>query len=83
LATVVFGVQKEVELNAHEIAANKAAFRSEIKRVDDNASKDRNEILDRLEETKDSMEVIRVESQEGRLRIEHKIDRLIERELQQ
>lgn len=83
LATVVFGVQTDVEMNAQNIETNKEAFQREIQRVDDNANKDRQEILDRLDETKTSMEVIRVESSEGRLKIEHKLDRLIERELNQ
>lgn len=83
LATVVFGVQTDVEMNAQNIEANKEAFQREIKRVDDNANKDRKEILDRLDETKSSMETIRVESSAGRLRIEDKLDTLTERLLNQ
>ena len=83
LATVVFGVQTDVELNTKEIQTTKEAFAREIKRVDDSANKDRHEILQRLDETKTSMEVIRTESASGRQRIEDKIDRLIERELNQ
>jgi hypothetical protein len=80
---MVFGVMTDVELNAKEIQTTKEVFAREIKRVDDSANKDRHEILERLEETKKGMEVIRTESSAGRLRIEQKIDRLIERELNQ
>lgn len=83
LATVVFGVQTDVEMNAQNIETNKVSFQREIKRVDDNANKDRQEIIDRLDETKDSMETIRVESANGRLRIEDKLDKLIDRKLSQ
>lgn len=83
LATVVFGVQTDVEMNAQEIADNREYTQREIKRVDDNANKDRKEIIDRLDETKDSMETIRVESANGRLRIEDKLDKLIDRKLSQ
>lgn len=83
LATVVFGVQTDVEMNAQNIEVNKETFQREIKRVDENANKDRQEILDRLDETKRGMEVIRVESASGRLRIEDKLDKLIDRKLSQ
>lgn len=83
LATVVFGVQTDVEMNAHNIEDNKASLQREIKRVDENNNKNRQEILDRLDETRVGMETIRVESATGRLRIEDKLDKLIDRELRQ
>lgn len=83
LATVVFGVQTDVEMNAQNIETNKETFQREIRRVDESANKDRKEILERLDETKTSMEIIRVESASGRLRIEDKLDKLIERKLSQ
>ena len=80
---VVFGVQSDVEFNAKEIVEVKTEMRREFERVQDDANKDRDEILDRLEATAETMETIRVESASGRKSIEEKIDRLIERELKQ
>jgi hypothetical protein len=80
---MVFGVMTDVELNAKEIQTTREVFAREIKRVDDSANKDRHEILQRLEETKEGMEVIRTESAAGRLRIESKLDRLIESKIKQ
>lgn len=71
---VFFDVKEDVALNAQKITTVEAELTEEIERVEKEADKDREEILEAVNET-------RKESAAGRQRIEDKLDRLIERKL--
>jgi hypothetical protein len=71
---VFFDVKQDVILNTASIKEVKANLLSEIQRVDSNAERDRNEILQ-------AINMVRSDASEGRRRIEDKLDRLIERKL--
>lgn len=73
-ALVFFDVKQDVTLNTASIKEVKANLLSEIQRVDSNAERDRNEILQ-------AINMVRSDASEGRRRIEDKLDRLIERKL--
>jgi len=77
LATVVFGVQTDVEVNAKAIKGNA----QNIEQVREEAHKDREEILERFDTTDRKMEVIRVEANDSSKWLGDKLDRLIERKL--
>lgn len=71
---VFFDVKEDVALNSQKITSVETELTEEIKRVEMEADKDREEILEAVNET-------RKESAAGRQRIEDKLDRLIERKL--
>ena len=73
------GVKADALLIKSDVKANTA----KIEQVREEAHKDREEIIDRFDNTDRKMEVIRVESNNGRQWLGEKLDRLIERKLDQ
>lgn len=69
-----FDVKEEVSLNTQHIHSMEDELRSDIRRIEKEADSSREEILEAIKDVKD-------DSKEGLLRVESKIDRLIEREL--
>lgn len=77
IANSFYGTGKEVQVNTAAIKANQVA----IERIED-LLEDRDErIFKEIFRAQASIETVRVESAEGRRRIEDKIDSLIAREL--
>lgn len=76
-AAVFFGIAGDVQTHTVQIAENTRA----ISRVEHKATEDNNKVLDMLRQQTVEMRVIRQESEAGRMRIEDKLDKIIEREL--
>lgn len=81
VALLVFDVKEDVAVNSNDIvrtnqivAESERRITGDLRKVEREAAKDRDQILEAIGE-------IRVESGEGRRRIEDKLDRLIERKL--
>ena len=76
-ASVFFGVAGDVSTNNLQIASNKEA----IHRVEVAAKESDNQIVDLLEKQNWQINEIKDDSAKGRKRIEDKLDKIIEREL--
>ena len=74
---VFFGIAGEVQTHGVQIAENSRA----ISRVEHKAAEDNNKVVDMLKQQTIEMRVIRQESEAGRIRIEDKLDKIIDREL--
>lgn len=72
---------QRIEQNTLDIARSQDEYRREIDRIAEGANADRQEILDALDDQKEEVRAIRTESLEGRLRIERKLDSLIQRQI--
>jgi len=77
LFNAYYGVGQQVTQNANDIARNYDA----IVRIEEQAIEGDQRVSADLQELKVTVDSIREESAEGRLRIENKIDKLIDREL--
>ena len=74
---VVFGVQGGVDHNTQEIVH----IKDDIKRLDKNIEREIERVGDAIDAVHENVERTRTESAESRLRIERKLDKLIEREI--
>jgi len=74
---VFFGIAGDVQTHTVQIAENTRA----ISRVEHKATEDNNKVVDMLKQQTVEMRIIRQESESGRIRIEDKLDKIIEREL--
>lgn len=80
---VVFGVQSDVEMNTARIAEIDKRLEAETRRINKTIDDQNVLILREFNGIEQEIREIRKESAEGRLRIEEKLDRLIERKLDQ
>lgn len=76
-AAVFFGIAGDVQTHTVQIAENTRA----ISRVEHKATEENNKVLDLLKQQAVEVRIIRQEAEAGRMRIEDKLDRLVEREL--
>jgi hypothetical protein len=76
-ATVFFGMGADVQTHSVQIAENTRA----ISRVEHKAEEDNNKVIEMLKAQSIEVRIIRQEAESGRMRIEDKLDRLVEREL--
>ena len=74
---VFFGIAGDVQTHTVQIAENTKA----ISRVEHKAAEDNGKVIDMLKQQTVEMRVIRQESESGRIRIEDKLDKIIDREL--
>ena len=78
LGVAIAGVEGEVGALGVQVKVNTES----IERVERQVAEDQQAIIKRLEDNKQEVRAVRVESAEGRQRIEQKLDRLIEREIE-
>jgi hypothetical protein len=76
-AAVFFGIAGDVKTQGVQIAENARS----ISRVEHHMAEENNKILTMLKEQSVQVREIRMESEAGRLRIEEKLDKIIDREL--
>lgn len=76
-AAVFFGIAGDVKTHTIQIAENGRA----ISRVENHMADENNKILNMLKDQAIQVREIRLESEAGRLRIEEKLDKIIDREL--
>ena len=72
---VFFDVKEDVSLNAQKIEDVATTLTEDIERIESESDQDREEILEAVHQIRD-------ESAAGQRRLEDKLDRLIERELE-
>lgn len=76
-AAVFFGVAGDVKTQGVQIADNTRS----INRVEHKVDQENGKIIDLIEKQTIEMRVIRQEGEAGRIRIEDKLDKIIDREL--
>ena len=76
-AAVFFGIAGDVKTQGVQIAENSRS----ISRVEHHMAEENNKILNMLKDQAVQVREIRLESEAGRLRIEEKLDKIIDREL--
>ncbi len=77
-AAVFFGIAGDVKTQGVQIADNARS----ISRVEHKVDQENGKIVDLIEKQTIEMRVIRQESEAGRIRIEDKLDKIIDRELE-